>query len=100
VYDQRWEDVSFHPPCVPGFVPEMRPWDEWVGPADCKVTRWYEFLVFSACGQGPEHASLPDMETTGEGMAHTRAARFLIGYLTTPSTNRLSASRLSSETIS
>jgi galactose binding lectin-like protein/glycosyl transferase family 2 len=41
VYRQRWSDVRFFPPCVPGYVPELKPFDEWVDPADVDVARWY-----------------------------------------------------------
>ena len=41
VYGRRWNEVTFHPPSPPGFVPELRSWEEWVGPLDRNVARWY-----------------------------------------------------------
>jgi hypothetical protein len=42
VYEQRWEEVRFFPPCVPGYVPTMKGWPEWVAARDRTVARWYE----------------------------------------------------------
>jgi len=41
VYRQRWDRVAFFPPCAAGYVPELRPWEEWVEAADSTVARWY-----------------------------------------------------------
>jgi len=41
VYEQHWERMAFYPPCAPGYVPRLRPWDEWVERADGEVPRWY-----------------------------------------------------------
>jgi hypothetical protein len=41
VYRQRWAEMPVHPPCAPGYVPDLRPWEEWVEPADRDVARWY-----------------------------------------------------------
>jgi len=41
VYRQRWDDVAFFPGCTPGYRPELRRFDESVGPGDAEVARWY-----------------------------------------------------------
>jgi hypothetical protein len=41
VYAGRWQDVSFFPACAPGYVPDLRRWEDWVDPADREVARWY-----------------------------------------------------------
>jgi len=41
VYRQRWDKITVFPPCVPGYVPELKLWNEWVPPADRESARWY-----------------------------------------------------------
>ena len=41
IYRQRWQDVAFFPPCIRGFVPELRLWEECLPSADHEVARWY-----------------------------------------------------------
>lgn len=41
IYQQRWRDAAHFPPLTAGYVPELRRWEDWVGPRDRNVSRWY-----------------------------------------------------------
>jgi hypothetical protein len=41
LYRGLWADVVFFPPCLPGWMPDLKLWEEWVEPADAAVARWY-----------------------------------------------------------
>jgi hypothetical protein len=41
VYRQRLHEAVLFPPCVRGFAPELRPFEDWVGHDDGQVARWY-----------------------------------------------------------